>query len=114
MGTLLSWPDEPQAQAGRLQLTSLGVELLLTEMLAQGMAHETDLPALEQRREPGRGIATHKLESSEGWLIEPEEIEQALAAARPETLTVPSEQQAFWQEWLSYLERARSRGIRVS
>ncbi|MGW3954618.1 hypothetical protein ACWEKM_27635 [Streptomyces sp. NPDC004752] len=71
--------------------------------------------------EPAPGIAVHKLGSNDGWLVTPQEIDAALAAYRTHNadevktllateLGDEGDHTSYWIEWITYLERAKTRG----
>jgi len=70
------------------------------EMLAQGIAWE--------EIEPGSGIPLRKLAPQDQDVITAREIEEALAAASREPLTLSD--RSLWEDWLAFLEGGRARG----
>ena len=73
------------------------------EMLAQGMAHEGG------RDRGGAGIPLAELApGGRDGHVTADEVEQALAAAAPEPLTLTDAK--LWQDWLRFLEGAATHG----
>jgi hypothetical protein len=98
------WWAENDGMSGHVWLGAGELLALGGEMLVQGMAREGG------REEAGDGIPLGELAPAGdgGGRVSADEVEQALAAAAPEPLTMSDAR--LWADWLSFLEGAARHG----
>lgn len=98
------WWAENDGMSGHVWLSAPELAALGGEMVVQGMAHEGG------RDGPGEGIPLAELAPiADGTgRVSASEVEQALAAASPEPLTLGDRK--LWADWLRFLEGAAAHG----